>query len=240
MQEASFRSVTALVFDVFGTVVDWRASVIAEGEALGRAKGLAVDWAAFADAWRAGYQPAMERVRRGERPWANLDALHRERLDELLVEFRVGGLTEAEKDHLNRVWHRLAPWPDSVAGLGRLKGRFVVSTLTNGTFAGMIQMAKRAGLPWDGVLTAENVRHYKPDAEVYRMAIELLGPEPERVMMVAAHNYDLAHARSHGMPTAFVPRPREHGPGQTTDIHPGQAWDVVAADFLDLADKLGA
>lgn len=233
-------AVKALVFDVFGTVVDWRDGIIAEGEALGRAKGLKVDWGAFADAWHAGYRPAMDRVRRGERPWANVEALHRERLEEILAEFGVEGLSEAEKEHLNGVWNRLNPWPDSVAGLGRLKGRFIVSTLTNGTFAGMIQMARRAGLPWDCVLTAENARHYKPDAEVYRMAIELLGPAPQRVMMVAAHNYDLAHARSHGMPTAFVARPREHGPGQTTDIRPEQAWDVVASDFLDLARRLGA
>lgn len=232
-------AVKALVFDVFGTVVDWRGSVIAECEALGRAKGIAQDWAAFVDAWRQGYRPAMDRVRRGERPWANLEVLNRERLDELLRQFRIDAFSEDDKVRLTRAWDRLQPWPDAVAGLERLKRKFQISTLTNGTFAGMVAMAKRAGLPWDGVLTAENVRHYKPDAEVYRMAIELLGPEPAQVMMVACHNDDLVHAAGHGMPTAFVARPLEHGPGRPAPRAEG-AWDVVASDFLDLARRLGA
>ena len=236
----SLASVRALTFDVFGTVVDWRRSVAAAGEALGRRKGITADWTAFADAWRAGYKPAMDRVRRGERPWAHLDVLHREQIDGLLARFGIAGLGEADKDELNRAWHHLDPWPDSIPGLMRLKRKYVISTLTNGTVSGMIAMAKRAGLPWDCVLTAENVRHYKPDPEVYRMAVELLGPRPEQVMMVAAHNSDLKHARSHGMATAFVARPQEYGPRQAADVRAEEEWDVVATDFLDLVSKLGA
>lgn len=195
---------------------------------------------AFADAWRAGYKPAMDRVRRDARPWAHLDVLHREQIDALLARFGIAGLDGADKDELNRTWHHLDPWPDSIAGLTRLKRKYVISTLTNGTVSGMIAMAKRAGLPWDCILTAENVRHYKPDPEVYRMAIELLGPRPDQVMMVAAHNSDLNHARSHGMATAFVARPTEYGPKQTADVRAEEEWDVIATDFLDLANKLGA
>ncbi len=236
----SLSSVRALVFDVFGTVVDWRRSVAAAGEALGKRKGIKADWIAFADAWRAGYKPAMDKVRRGERPWAHLDTLHREQIDGLLARFGISGLDEADKDALNLAWHHLDPWPDSVAGLSRLKRKYVISTLTNGTVSGMIAMAKRAGIPWDCVLTAENARHYKPDPEVYRMAIELLGPRPEQVMMVAAHNSDLKHARSQGMATAFVARPTEYGPKQTRDVQAEDAWDVIATDFVDLAERMGA
>lgn len=232
--------IQALVFDVFGTVVDWRSNVIAEGEALGRAKGLTVDWAAFANDWRAGYHPGMDRVRRREVPWTTVDVIYRQRLDDLLVKYGISGLTEDEIATFNRVWHRLHPWADSVAGLTRLKKKFVISTLSNGTFLCLVNMAKFGGLPWDCVLTSDNVRHYKPDPETYLMVIEFLGPKPEQVMMVAAHNYDLKSAASHGMRTAFFPRPTEFGPDQTTDLEAEGDWDVIAEDMEDLADQMGA
>jgi 2-haloacid dehalogenase len=232
--------VAALVFDVFGTVVDWRSSVIREGEELGRRKGLRVDWAKFADAWRAGYGPSMDRVRRGELPWTNLDALHRLVLDRLLAEFHVGELSEAEKDHFNRVWHRLRPWPDAVAGLTRLKRRHVIATLSNGNVALLTNMAKHAGLPWDCILSSELARRYKPDPAVYQMAADLLGLRPARVLMVAAHKGDLQAARKVGLKTAFVPRPREYGENGKADADPEPWMDLVATDFLELAQKLGA
>src|SRR5437762_9174063 len=232
-------SIKALTFDVFGTVVDWRSSLIREGEALGRAKGLKVSWTAFADAWRGLYQPMLEQVRSGAMPWTKLDDLHRMALDQLLVQFGVTGLTEAEIDHLNRAWHRLDPWPDAVAGLTRLRRRFILGTCSNGNVALIVNMAKRAGLPWDAILGAEPARHYKPQPEAYQITAEMLGLKTEQCMMVAAHNGDLKAAASCGLRTAFVPRPSEHGPGQSTDLAPAQAWDVVATDFVDLAAKLG-
>lgn len=230
--------VKALTFDVFGTVVDWRSTIIREGEALSREKGLALDWAAFADAWRSGYGPSMGRVRTGELPWTNIDALHRMILDELLVRFNITGLNEAEIDHLNRVWHRLEPWPDAVSGLTRLRERYIVATLSNGNMALLVNMAKNAGLPWDCILSAELAGQYKPDWEVYQMAADLLSLQPYEVMMVAAHNGDLRAARRVGFPTAFVLRATEHGPNQTTDLEADPSVDVVATDFNDLADKL--
>jgi 2-haloacid dehalogenase len=231
--------VKALTFDVFGTVVDWRSSIIREGQALGKAKGFAVDWAKFADAWRGMYQPAMDEVRSGRRPWTKLDDLHRESLEKLLGQFAIKGLSDGEVDHLNRAWHRLDPWPDSVAGLTRLKKKYVLATLSNGNVALMVNMAKHGGLPWDAILGAEVARHYKPQPECYRTTASLLGLAPEECMMVAAHNGDLAAASSVGLRTAFVPRPAEHGAGQTKDVNPTRQWDVVASDFVDLAARLG-
>ena len=236
---ADLDSVKALTFDVFGTVVDWRRSIIREGEALGRAKGLTVDWARFADTWRGLYQPMLSRVRNGEVPWTKLDDLHRMSLDRLLVDFGIVGLSEAEIDHLNRAWHRLDPWPDAIEGLTRLRRRFMLATCSNGNVAMMVNMAKRAGLPWDAILGAETARHYKPQPEAYLITAELLGLRPEQCMMVAAHNGDLAHAAGCGFRTAFVPRPSEHGPGQSTDLEPKREYDAVAKDFVDLAVKLG-
>jgi 2-haloacid dehalogenase len=233
------EAIQALTFDVFGTVVDWRSSLIREGEALGRARGLRVDWAKFADAWRGLYQPQLERVRSGQVPWTPLDDLHRETLDRLLVDLGITGLSEAEIDHLNRAWHRLDPWPDTVAGLQRLKRRFILATLSNGNVALIVNMARRAGLPWDAVLGAEVARHYKPQPEAYLTTAALLGLRPEQCLMVAAHNGDLAAASALGLRTAFVVRPTEHGPGQTTDLKPARAWDVVADSFVDLAERLG-
>ena len=236
---ADTSSVQALTFDVFGTVVDWRSSIIREGEALGRAKGLTVDWARFADSWRGLYQPNLSRVRNGELPWTKLDDLHRMSLDRLLVDFGIAGLADAEIDHLNRAWHRLDPWPDAVPGLQRLRRRFILATCSNGNVALMVNMARRAGLPWDAILGAEPARHYKPQPEAYLITADMLGLRPEQCMMVAAHNGDLAAAAGCGLRTAFVPRPAEHGPGQATDVTPKREWDVIAADFVDLATKLG-
>ena len=231
-------AVKALTFDVFGTVVDWRGSIIREGRALGRARGIQIDWPAFADAWRAGYRPAMDRVRRGEMPWLNIDTLHRQILDELLPRFGIRGLKAAEKDHLNRAWHRLRPWPDAVRGLRRLKTRYIIATLSNGNVALLTNMAKHAGLPWDCVLSAELFRHYKPDAEAYRGAAALLGLKPREVMLVAAHPDDLAAARRVGLRTAFVPRPREHGPTGAVQPPANADFDFIAKDFVDLARQL--
>jgi len=231
--------VKALTFDVFGTVVDWRNSLIREGQALGKAKGVSADWARFADSWRGLYQPMLSKVRDGEMPWTKLDDLHRMSLDRLLAEFGITGLTEAEIDHFNRAWHRLDPWPDSVPGLERLKKRFVLATLSNGNVALIVNMAKHGGLPWDAVLGAEVAKHYKPQRECYLTTAALLGLRPEECMMVAAHNGDLDAASGCGLRTAFVPRPTEHGPGQTRDVSPTKPWDVVAKDFVDLAVKLG-
>lgn len=232
-------SVKALTFDVFGTVVDWRSTVIREGRALGRAKGLDVDWPAFADAWRDGYGPAMNRVRSGELPWKTIDELHRLILDGLLEDFGIAGLDETEKDRFNRVWHRLDPWPDAVEGLTRLKSRFIVASLSNGNVALLVNMARHGGLPWDAVLSAELAGRYKPDREVYLKAADLLGLQPAAVMMVAAHKGDLRAAAKAGLRTAFVPRPQER-PNRRIDLAVDGEFDVAATDFVELARQLGA
>jgi 2-haloacid dehalogenase len=236
---AESTNVKALLFDTFGTVVDYRSSVIAEGEALGKAKHVQVDWAKFADAWRSGYAPAMNKVRSGERPWTKLDDLHRAVLDGLLVDFHVTGLSEAEIDRFNRVWHRLKPWPDAVAGLTRLKRKFIIAPLSNGNVSLMTDLAKFAGLPWDVILGAELARRYKPDKEVYLTAASLLDLEPAEMMMVAAHRGDLRAAAALGFKTAFVPRPKE-GPNGERDNSPTGPFDVFADDFNALASTLGA
>lgn len=231
--------VQALTFDVFGTVVDWRGSIIRELEAFGRSKGIAADWVAFTDAWRGLYQPQLSKVREGRRPWTNLDDLHRLSLDQLLTQFQVSGLSEEEKDFLNRVWHRLDPWPDSVPGLTRLHTKYPLVTLSNGNVALLMHMARRAGLPWDAILGAEVARHYKPQPEAYRMTAEYLGLRPEQCMLVAAHNGDLVAAGRVGFRTAFIARPTEYGPHQTRDVKAEHAVDVVAKDMVDLAVQLG-
>jgi 2-haloacid dehalogenase len=235
------NSVNALVFDVFGTVVDWRGSIIREGELLGKRKGIDVDWVAFADAWRGGYQPAMQRVRSGQIPWTNIDGLHRLVLNDLIQQFGIRGLTEEEIDHFNRAWHRLWPWPDSVGGLHRLSRGYIVSTLSNGNVSLLTNMAKYAGLPWDCILSAELFGHYKPDPEVYLGAARLLGPAPSQVMMVAAHVDDLVAARKVGLRTALVTRPLEYGPKRKADTAQDGAGiaDFIATDFMDLAAQLG-
>jgi len=233
------NAIRALTFDVFGTVVDWRTSIAREGEAVGRRHGVTVDWTAFADAWRGLYQPMLSKVRNGDMPWTKLDDLHRMALDQVMAQFALKGLTAVEIDDLNRAWHRLDPWPDSVAGLTRLRRKFILATLSNGNVALLVNMARRAALPWDAVLGAEVARTYKPQPQAYLTTAALLGLRPDQCMLVAAHNGDLAAARGVGFHTAFVVRPTEYGPGQKTDLVAEQAWDVVARDFVDLAERLG-
>lgn len=237
---AKIHDVKALVFDVFGTVVDWRTSLITDLSWWGHQRGLAADWVGLVDEWRAAYAPAMDDVRNHpERGYVILDDLHRRTLDRLIEQFRLGNLSEADRDHINRGWHRLKPWADSVSGLTRLKTRFTIAPLSNGNVALLNNMAKNAGLPWDLVLSAELFEHYKPDPETYLGAARLLGLRPEQVMMVAAHNGDLHAAQSHGLKTAFVPRVTEYGPRQNRDFAAEGAIDIVARDFNDLAGQLG-
>jgi 2-haloacid dehalogenase len=224
--------VRALVFDVFGTVVDWRGGVAREVRRL--LPG--VDALALADAWRGRYAPSMDGVRRGDRPWANLDALHRESLDALLPEFGTDP-DEATRTELVLAWHRLDPWPDAVAGLTRLRERHVIAPLSNGNVALLVDLARHGGLPWDAVLSAELFEHYKPDAQVYDGATRLLGLSPEHVVMVAAHADDLAAARARGLRTAYVHRPDEFGPGRTPPATDPDA-DLSVTSLIDLADRL--
>jgi len=231
--------ISALTFDVFGTVVDWRSGIIRDGEALGRAKGLAVDWARFADAWRGLYQPALSQVRDGTRPWTKLDDLHRESLERLLVEFGIAGLSEAEADALNRAWHRLDPWPDAVAGMTRLRRRYILATLSNGNVALLVNMAKRAGLPWDAVLGAEVARRYKPQKEAYLATAAFLGLRPAQCLMAAAHYDALVAAAACGFRTAYVWRRDEFVVRPKDDLPAVHALDLVVEDFGALADRLG-
>jgi 2-haloacid dehalogenase len=226
-----------LLFDVFGTVVDWRTSVAREAAAILPAD---LDGEAFADAWRDRYQPAMDEVRSGRRPWTILDVLHYENLQAVLQAFDVDELPAEQLAELNQAWHRLAPWPDTVAGLERLKRRYIIAPHSNGNICLLVNMAKRAGLPWDVILGAEVVRAYKPMPESYQRATAALGRAPDQCMMVAAHNGDLGAAQAQGLQTAFVARPREHGEQQTTDLTPSGDWTIVAKDFEDLAAQLGA
>jgi 2-haloacid dehalogenase len=230
----------ALTFDIFGTVVDWRSSIMSECRQRAEKKGWKVDCVAFADAWRGGYGPSMNRVRQGELPWMTIDQLHRLILDDLVEKFNLDGLSETELDDFNRAWHRLKPWDDAVAGLERLKKKYIIASLSNGNVALLVNMAKNAGLPWDAVLSSELARHYKPDPEVYQTAARLLGLPPEQCMMVAAHKGDLRAAAKVGFRTAFVPRPLERGPDRQVDTSPAPDFDVVADDFIELAAKLGA
>ena len=235
----SLQQVKALTFDVFGTVVDYRGSIIREMRALAEKKGLDVDPAEFADAWRDGYQPAMQRVRTGQLPWLTIDVLHRMILDDLLKKFRFTTLKEADIADLNRVWHRLKPWPDSVRGLKRLKAKFIIAPLSNGNVSLLTNMAKFGGLPWDLILSAELAKHYKPDPESYLTAARLLDLPSEQVMMVAAHKDDLDHAAKTGMQTAYVTRPKEFNPNRKQDLKYEKRFGVNAKDFVDLADHLG-
>lgn len=232
--------VRGLVFDIFGTVVDWRSSIIREGQLLGRSKGFDLDWGEFADKWRAGYTPAMNQVRSGELPWLKLDDLHRMVLEQLIEEYALTGLTEADIQHLNFAWHRLSPWSDSIAGLNRLRNKYVVATLSNGNVSLLVNLSKNAGLTWDTVLSAELSGHYKPDPEAYLKAPELLGLRPDEVMLVAAHPSDLRGAAAAGLRTAYVHRPLERGPQRVITPPAHEEFDFFANDFLDLAGQLGA
>lgn len=232
----------ALVFDVFGTVVDWREGVARElATFLARHAIGGTEAHALADAWRRRYQPAMEACRSGRRPFTRLDVLHRENLEAVLLDVGVDltAIAPQELDDLNCAWHRLDPWPDAIAGLQRLKSRYVIAPLSNGNVSLLLNMAKRAGIPWDAILGAEVAGAYKPRPEAYLRTADILGFSPGEVALVAAHNNDLRAARACGLKTAFVPRPCEHGPGQTTDLVPAEPWDIVAADFVDLARQLG-
>jgi 2-haloacid dehalogenase len=234
------EGIGALTFDVFGTVVDWRSSIIREGRALGERLGLAVDWEAFADDWRGLYHPSMEPVRTGERPWVPLDRLHRESLDTLAHRHGFADRVDAATlDALNLAWHRLDPWPDSAPGLTRLRRRYPLATLSNGNVALMVDLARHGGLPFDAILGAELARQYKPRPEVYLRTAEALGLAPEACLMVAAHNHDLKAAARLGLRTAYVIRPTQSGPAQTRDLGPEGDYDLVVESLEALADALG-
>jgi 2-haloacid dehalogenase len=232
--------IRACLFDVFGTVVDWRTSVSREFAAFAQRRGLrGIDALEFAVEWRKLYQPSLEEVRSGRRPFTILDVLHRESLMKLIARYGIRGLADADVDELNRAWHRLEPWPDAVPGLRALKRNYIIAPCSNGNIALMVNLAKRAGLPWDCILGAETARAYKPMPEAYLASCRHLGLAPAEVLMVAAHNNDLRAAKGQGMATAFVARPHEHGPGQTTDLEPDTSCvDLAARDFIDLAAKL--
>ena len=236
---AAKDNVQALLFDVFGTVVDWRSSLIEDMRRFGAERNIDADWAAFADDWRGLYQPAMEDVRSGRRPWTILDVLHRESLDKLAARYGLAGLSEPDICHINSMWHRLKPWPDTVAGLSRLKSRYIIGTLSNGNVGLLTRMAKHGGLPWDVILGAETARAYKPLPQAYLASAELLNLAPSQVMLVAAHNGDLAAAAACGLRTAFVARPTEYGPHQKRDFRADQDWDVVTDSFINLAGAMG-
>lgn len=231
--------VQALLFDTFGTVVDWRTSLIDDFTAWGHAKGLVGDWTALVDGWRASYKDSMDDVRRyPERGFRTLDQLQRQSVEPLAARLGIKGLTAQDFDYLALAWRRLTPWPDSIPGLTRLKTKFIIGSLSNGNVRLLIDMAKHAGLPWDVVLSAETFDHYKPDPEVYLGAAKMLDLKPDRLMLVAAHNYDLTAAQALGLKTCFVPRITEYGPLQSHDFKAEGDWDIVAKDFNDLADRL--
>jgi 2-haloacid dehalogenase len=229
----------ALVFDVFGTVVDWHGSVAREVRNLAKEKGLRVNAVKFAKAWRAGYRPAMDRVMRGEVPFQKIDAIHRAILEEVLAKFKVTTLTEEEKAHLNLVWHRLKPWPDSPRGLKRLKSKFIIATLSNGNTSLLVNMAKNGNLPWDTVFSSDTFNLFKPDPGMYLGAADRLDLKPSEVMMVAAHKADLRAAAQQGLKTAFVKRPHEYGRNNNPDLASEPDFTINAESFLDLADQLG-
>lgn len=232
------RHVRVLVFDVFGSVVDWRGSIIRDLTAWGRVEGVHADWPALADAWRGLYQPQMEEVRVGRRKWTLLDVLHRESLDRLLPTFGLDHLTESQRQHVNLVWHRLDAWPDSIAGLSRLKAHFTIGPLSNGNIALLNNMAKHAGLPWDINFSTEWFKGFKPQPHTYLGVAQAMNLPADQVMLCAAHNNDLRAARAAGLKTAFWPRPTEHGPNQTSDLQAEERWDVIARDIRDLAQQL--
>ncbi|WNL40017.1 haloacid dehalogenase type II [Halomonas sp. PAMB 3232] len=227
----------AILFDVFGTVVDWRTSLIQQFGKLEQELGIELPKETLTDQWRGRYVPSMDRVRKGECPWTNLDDLHRESLVELLDQHGIE-LDASTIERINRFWHRLTPWPDVQSGLARLKENYIIATLTNGNVSLMVDVARHAELPWDMIFCAELFEHYKPDAEVYLGASRLLNLPPEEVMLCAAHNADLRAARALGLKTAFIPRPTEYGPQQSKDLEAEKAWDFVAENFIALGEQL--
>ncbi|HQT72463.1 MAG TPA: haloacid dehalogenase type II [Acidiphilium sp.] len=229
----------AVLFDVFGTLVDWRGSVIAGLTAFGSARGRSADWAEIADAWRRTYRPSMDRVRRGAIPWTLLDDLHRDAIVDLARRHGFGPLEDADCEHLVKLWHRLAPWPDTVAGLTRLRQATIIGPLSNGHVALQVSLARRNGFPWDVTFGSDIFRHYKPDAEVYLGACDYLGLAPHEVMLAAAHNDDLAAASSFGLRTAFISRPLEFGAATGDRANPSGPWEIVVDSVEALAAEFG-
>ncbi|WP_457972282.1 haloacid dehalogenase type II [Arthrobacter sp. D1-17] len=236
------REVRAVLFDTFGTVVDWRTGIARQAAAFAAARGQDLDAEAFADDWRALYQPAMEAIRSGFREFATLDTLHRENLDHVLRRhgFNPERLNTRTLDELNKSWHRLPPWPDSVEGLTAIRRRYIVGPLSNGNTSLLLNMAKTAGLPWDVIIGSDLTRTYKPLPQAYLRTAEILDLRPGQVMLAAAHNTDLHAAREAGLATAFVARPTEYGPGQAADLAPESDWDLSASSITELARRLGA
>lgn len=232
------QGVKTLLFDVFGTVVDYRSTIIKEGERWNKEAEQSIDWALLADTWRGKYRPTIDRILRGEIPWVNLDTMHRMALNSILDDWGIE-LAEEKVDELNRVWHRLEPWGDSVPGLTRLKQKYIISPLSNGNISLLTNMAKHSGLPWDLILSPELIKSYKPDPNVYLMAAQLLNLKPEEIMMVAAHQYDLQAAKELGFKTAYVLRPLEYGVKSIPKLIPEVPYDFIANDFVDLAEQLG-
>jgi len=235
---ADLSVVKSLFFDVFGTVVDWRSSIARESEAILARKGYALDWLAFADAWRGEYQPAMEEVRSGKLPFCRLDVLHRRNLERILPRFRVAGLDEPTMQHLNKAWHRLDGWPDATPGLQRLHRKFMIAPVSNGNISLMVGIARRNDFPWDAILGSEIAGDFKPKPRVYLASAEAFDCKPSECMMVAAHSNDLAAAAALGLKTAHVARPNEHGPGKG-EPKPTVPVDIAVGSFMELADKLG-
>ena len=237
--QAAVSQVKALVFDTFGTVVDWRSSLILELSAFGQQRGISADWSRLVDEWRAAYYPSMDRVRKGDQPWTTLDTLHRQSLDRLAASFGLASLSSEDLDELTTAWHRLQVWPDVPEGMRRLATRYFLGPLSNANVSLLVRLRKFCGLPWDVIFGADLWQRYKPDPEPYQGACRLLGLHPNEVMLVAAHNYDLGAARIQGLCTGFFARPSEYGPRQTKDLRAEGPWTVVALDLQDLATLLG-
>jgi 2-haloacid dehalogenase len=231
------NAVKALFFDVFGTLVDWRTSIAREARAILSPLGVDLDWEAFADAWRAEYQPAMDEVRSGRLPFSKLDALHRRNLDRVLERLQLERVDEAARAELNLAWHRLDAWPDTTPGLARLRHRFRLAPCSNGNISIMIDLARRNGWVWDAIAGAELARDYKPKPVVYLSAAAAFDCAPHEAMMVAAHSSDLAAAAATGLRTAFIARPNEHGPGKG-ESQPKVPVDYSAENLTALADQL--
>lgn len=233
-------TVRALLFDTFGTVVDWRGGLISRLDEWGKARGIAADWPTLVDRWRMAYPPSMQRVRTGEREWAVLDILQRESLQQLAIELDIKELDEVAADEMVRMWHELPPWPDSVAALHRLRARYVIAPLSNGHVALLVRMAKTAGLPWDAIFGADLFRHYKPDPETYLGATALLGCQPHEVMLVASHPSDLEAAAKSGLRTCYVSRLQEYGAGRVVEATPQPGrFDMMVENLEALASALG-
>jgi 2-haloacid dehalogenase len=232
-------AIKAIIFDTYGTVVDWRSSIATEANTMAKTIGINIfDGESFADAWRAGYEPKMKEVRDGLRPWTANDVLHRERLDEIIPQFDLNDLDDNQRIKLNQAWHRLSPWSDSIPGITRLKSKYIVSTFSNGSYRLLINMAKNSGIPWDSILCSDVFHAFKPSKKCYLGAIDLLGGEPETIMLCAAHNYDLSRGRKFGMQTAYVDRPLESGPNKTHDLKAEQNWDIITTSIEGVADQL--